>query len=105
MSKDDLLPPELLKQIPALSSNEGTSMDDIIIHALYYVGNFTWLVAECEAAKDNDVLFYGYVINHATRYNSEWGYFTLGQLTEIIGMQRDVHFKQCKFGAFMKRGV
>ena len=107
MTREKLLPQELLEQIPPLYFNEGTPADETIIRAKYFIDIFTWLAAECETRGD-DVLFYGYVVNAAEPHLSEWGYFTLKQLMEIrlrggIGVERDLSFKKCAFGEYMKR--
>jgi len=109
MTKDELLPAELLERIPALDSNEGTPTNEIIISVKYFLVAFTWLVAECEFQEDGDVMFFGYVINDATPDCSEWGYFTLNQLMEVklfgcLGVERDIYFKECAFGEYMRKG-
>ena len=101
MTKEELLPLELLEQIPALYCDEETSSDGMIIKVKYFIANFTWLVMKCEKQKD-DVLFYGFVINSSNPDFSEWGYFTLNELMEIkllgvLGVERDLHFKECTF--------
>ena len=105
MTREQLLPQELLEQIPVLYSNEKIKTDSIIIIVKYFLASFTWLVTECEVQED-DVLFYGYVINHGDPDCSEWGYFTLNQLLEVrlhgyFEVERDLYFKQCTFGEYM----
>ena len=107
MTREELFPEELPEQLPLLYSNEETPADKMIIRIKYFIASFTWLVVECEVQDDNDVLFYGYVINHADPSCSEWGYFTLNQLMEIklfgcLGVERDLHFTKCAFGEYMK---
>jgi len=107
MTKEELLPQELLEQIPALHSNEETPTDEKIVKVKYFLASFTWLVIECEAQKDGDVMFYGYVINHADPDCSEWGHFTLNQLMKIklfgcLGVERDIYFKECTFGEYIR---
>ena len=107
MNRNQLLPPELLQQIPALYYNEGNPADKTIIKVKYFLSSFTWLVTECKI-QENDVLFYGYVINHSYPDCSEWCYFTLNQLMGVrlfgcLGVERDLYFKECTFGAYMKR--
>ena len=106
MTREELLPQELLVKIPPLYANEEASAVETIIRLKYFLASFTWLVAECEVQGD-DVLFYGYVINHSAPDCSEWGYFTLNQLMEVklpggIGVERDIYFKECKFSEYMK---
>jgi hypothetical protein len=107
MTKEELLPKEILEQIPPLYSNEETPTDQMIIRVKYFIAPFTWLVTECEVQDDGDVLFFGYVINHNDNFCSEWGYFTLNQLMEIklygaVGVERDLYFTKCTFGEYMK---
>ena len=106
MTREDLLPQELMKRIPALDSDEESTTDEIIVRVKYFMGNFTWLVAKCEPQGD-DVLFYGYVINHNDPIFSEWGCFTLKELMGItvfgsLGVERDLYFDECTFGEYMK---
>lgn len=108
MNREELLPQELLEQIPALYSNEKIKLDKKIIKVKYFLASFTWLVTECEVQEDGDVLFFGYVINHSDPDCSEWGYWTLNQLLEVklygcLGVERDLYFKECTFGDYMKR--
>ena len=102
MTRDELLPMEVLKQIPPLYSNEKTPTDEIIIRVKYFLASFTWLVTECEV-QDDDIMFYGYTINHSDPDCSEWGYFTLNQLMEInpIKVERDLYFEECTFEKYM----
>lgn len=109
MTKEELLPQELMEKIPPLYSNEEMLADEMIIRVKYFFAGFTWLVVECEVQDDGDVLFYGYVINHGNTRCSEWGYFTLSQLVEIkllgcLGVERDLYFKECAFGEYMREG-
>jgi len=105
MTRGELLPQELLKQIPALYSSEDVPLDEKIIKVKYFLASFTWLVVECEVRDDGDVEFFGYVINHADPQCSEWGYFTLEQLMEVKlfgGVERDLYFEEYTFGEYMK---
>ena len=102
MNREELLPKEVLDKIPPLYTYEETSANDIVIQVKYFLVSFTWLVAECEVQGD-DVMFYGYVINHTTPEFSEWGSFTLRQLMEVklpggLGVERDLYFDAVKFG-------
>lgn len=107
MTKEELLPQELIKRIPSLHANDEIPSGKTIVRVKYFLASFTWLVTECEV-QDDDVLFYGYVINHNDPYCSEWGYFTLQQLMEIrlfgcVGVERDLYFKPCTFDAYMRK--
>jgi hypothetical protein len=106
MTKEELLPKELLEQIPPLYSNEETPTGKTIIRVKYFLASFTWLVTECEQ-DDNDVLFYGFVINDADPACSEWGHFTLNQLMEIklvdaLGVEWDLYFTKCAYVEYMR---
>ena len=108
MTREELLPRELLEQIPALYSTEGISTDEKIIRVKYFLAGFTWLAIECEVQADNNVLFYGYVINHSDPSCSEWGCFTLNDLMGVkifgcLGVERDLYLKECTFGEYMRR--
>jgi hypothetical protein len=105
MSKQELLPQELLEQIPAVYSTKDIPLKEKIIKVKYFLANFTWLVTEAEIREDGDVEFFGYVINHAAPDCSEWGYFTLNQLMEVKvfgGVERDLYFNECTFEDYMK---
>jgi len=107
MTREELLPQELLEQIPALDSDEETTANEIIIKVKYFLAGFTWLVAKCEV-QGNDVMFYGYVINHTDPHFSEWGCFSLNELMSVklfgaLGVERDLFFKECTFGEYMKK--
>ena len=109
MTREELLPKELLERIPPLYSNEKTPTGDTVIRVKYFLAAFTWLVAECETQEDGDVMFFGYVVNDAAPDCSEWRYFTLNQLMEIklfgaLGVERDLWFKECTFGEYIRKG-
>jgi len=102
MTREELLPDELFYRIPPLYYNEEIPLKDQIIRVKYFLASFTWLVTECEMREGGDVLFFGYVRNDAAPDCSEWGNFTLNQLMEVkllgcLGVERDLHFKECKF--------
>lgn len=104
MKIKELLPKELLQTIPPLYANEAIPIADVIIRAKYFLANFTWLVTECEV-QDDDILFFGYVINHASPDYSEWGYFSLLEMRKVrlfgsLGVERDFHFKPCSFSDY-----
>ena len=110
MTRDELLPQELLAQIPPLYANEKIPNDEVIVKVKYFLASFTWLVTECEVQEDNDVLFFGYVINHADPDCSEWGYFTLSQLLEVklfgvFTVERDLHFTECTFLEYIQQNI
>jgi len=106
MNRTELLPQELLEQIPALYSTEKIKTDKKVIKVKYFLASFTWLVTECEIQEDeDDVLFFGYVINHSDPDFSEWGYFKLSQLIEtklhgLFEVERDLYFRECTFDEY-----
>jgi hypothetical protein len=107
MTRQELLPQELLEHIPAMYSGEDTPLKEKVIKVKYFLASFTWLVTECEVREDGDVEFFGYVMNHADPDCSEWGYFTLNQLMEVrflCGVERDLWFEECTFGEYMGEG-
>ena len=104
MNIKQLLPKELLQTIPPLYANEAIPFKDAIIRAKFFLGNFTWLVTECEVT-DTDVLFFGYVINHTNPDFSEWGYFSFNEMRKVrlfgsIGIERDLYFNPCRFDVY-----
>ncbi len=106
MNIQQLLPKELLATIPPLYANEATPLKDAIIRAKFFLGSFTWLVTECEV-QDNDILFFGYVINHAYPDGSEWGYSSFNEMRKVklfstVGIERDLYFSPCKFSDYKK---
>jgi hypothetical protein len=64
VSREELLPQKLLEQIPPLYFNEKIPLKKKLIKVKFFLANFTWLVTECEVSED-DVRFFGYVINHS----------------------------------------
>ena len=61
MTREELLPQELLKQIPALYSTEDIPVKKKIIKVKYFLASFTWLVTECqiqEEEEEEDILFF-----------------------------------------------
>jgi len=109
MTKQELLPQELLEQIPPVYSTEEIPLKDKIIKIKYFLASFTWLVCECEVREDGDVEFFGYVQNHSDPDCSEWGYFTLNQLAEVrlfgcVMVERDLWFRECTWSEYMGKG-
>lgn len=101
-----LVTKEILNKIPELYSTEGIDFDDKVIQTKFFLFNFTWYVAEAEVQEDN-ILFFGYVRNDADPDCSEWGYFTLKQLEEVVikgvfKVERDLYFSPMKFSEVKK---
>ena len=97
-----ILTKELLKILPKPYSSENVSLEDKMVYAKFFTPwtNWTWYVCEYN---QEDKIFFGFVEG----YESEWGYFGLEELEEIkhnsgLGIERDIHFKPCKFSALKK---
>jgi hypothetical protein len=89
----ELLPPELRKVLPPLTSQEGVSDPIVYVRFLSRDSGWVWYVTE-GSPNDDDFLFFGFVIGS----EKEWGYFSLSELTEArppweCPIERDVHFK------------
>jgi len=103
-----LMTNEIKAQLPALYSTEETVLNDKIIQVKFFLMSFTWYAVEAEIREDGDILFFGYVKNDADPMCSEWGYFTLKQLEEVVisgvfKVERDLHFTPKTF-AEVKKG-
>ncbi len=84
--------PSLAKRrIPRLYETENIKLEDKMIYEHYFVGAFSWYVAEKEGN-----LCFGYVRNLAHPEFSEWGYFDLEEIKKVRG-EKDLWFKPKKF--------
>ncbi|WP_054970258.1 DUF2958 domain-containing protein [Alicyclobacillus ferrooxydans] len=90
---------EIAAQTPALYATEDVNLANKQITAKFFAlgSGLTWYVAEAETQADGDVLFFGYVDHGGDAFLSEWGYFTLNELTAlqwwgIPRVERDLHF-------------
>ena len=91
----------MLATIPALYSQEEVEISEKMVYVKFFLFNFTWYVTECEV-QENDVLFFGYVKNDAAPDCSEWGYFILSELENLLirgvfKVERDLYFSPTKF--------
>ena len=81
-SKDnpkDLLPKEILENVPEFYKNEDLNLSDRIVHAAYVIpfrSNFTWYMTEYDRETSNA---FGLVVGN----EPEWGYFNLNELKEL----------------------
>lgn len=81
-SKDnpkDLLPKEILENVPEFYKNEDLNLSDRIVHAAYVIpfrSNFTWYMTEYDKETSNA---FGLVVGN----EPEWGYFNLNELKEL----------------------
>lgn len=98
-----LFPEEIRGSVPQLYYNDenNVSGNDILIHLKFFCGVFTWLVAEW-ADEDGQIIFFGYVQNHATPDFSELGYFSLQEFEDFNKnhvfpkIERDLYFGEPK---------
>ena len=88
---DNLIPKDILKQIPSLYSTEDTK--DPLAYVKLFIDGWTWYITELSI--DENIAF-GYVISPYC--SGELGYFSLNEIKDIkgslgIGVQRDLSFK------------
>lgn len=91
MTKDKLLPPELIKQLPKLNTvTESNDNPKALVKYFYPDFNWTWYGIEF----DGDDTFFGWV----NGFDGEYGYFSLSELMANKGkmglsIERDLYFK------------
>ena len=95
----NLIPKDLLKQIPKLYETE--EQNDPIAYVKLFLDGWTWLITEISI--DEDIAF-GYVVSP---FESELGYFSINEIQTIknslgIGVERDLYFKPCKLSTIKK---
>ena len=85
---------ERLDRIPGLYETEHVSLKEKQIHLHFFISGSDWYVTEF----DGD-LFFGFVILNNDLFNSEWGYFSFGELKDlrISGIEID-----CELEAFWR---
>jgi hypothetical protein len=86
----ELIPEELLNQIPKLYETE--EQTNPVAHIKLFLDGWTWFITEISI--DGDIAF-GYVVSP---FESELGYFSLKELETIkgnlgLGVERDISFK------------
>lgn len=69
----------LVPRMPRLYETEDTPADEKLIWAHFFLGDSHWYAAEFDG-KDT---FFGYAVLNGDMMNSEWGYFSLAELTEL----------------------
>ncbi|SOB59853.1 conserved protein of unknown function [Pseudodesulfovibrio profundus] len=69
----------LVPRMPRLYDTEDTPADEKLIWAHFFIGDSHWYAAEFDG-KDT---FFGYAVLNGDMMNSEWGYFSLAELTEL----------------------
>lgn len=82
-----------LQKLPKLYETENIPVKDKIIHMHFFIGGSDWWAAEyCPV----DRLFWGFVILNQDEMNSEWGLFSLQELSELkvsfLKVDRDLHW-------------
>lgn len=95
----NLIPKDLLKQIPKLYETE--EQNDPIAYVKLFLDGWTWYITEISI--DEDIAF-GYVVSP---FESELGYFSINEIQTIknslgIGVERDLYFKPCKLSTIKK---
>jgi hypothetical protein len=98
-SMSELIPKELLKNIPKLYETE--NILDTVAYIKVFLENWTWYITEL--SKDGDICF-GYVISP---FGAERGYFSLEEIKSIkgsfgIGVERDLSFKPTRLSIIKK---
>ena len=88
----DFFPDEGKNSLPKLYSQEKEK--DPTVHVKFFCpwNQWTWYATEGEQQEDQFICF-GYVIGH----EREWGYFSVTELSSIVGpmglkIERDIHF-------------
>ena len=81
-----------LEKIPDLYSTEGTPAEEKKIYMKFFMGGWTWYIAEI-SHKNWDTMF-GYVVS-PLEPRGEWGYISLNELKSIkkgfIEVDREIH--------------
>ena len=72
----------LVLRMPRLYETEDTPADEKLIWAHFFLGDSHWYAAEFDG-KDT---FFGYAVLNGDMMNSEWGYFSLAELTELLAL-------------------
>ena len=95
----ELIPKELLNQIPKLYETE--EQNDPIAYMKLFLDSWSWYITEISI--DGDICF-GYVISP---FGGELGYFSLNEIKSIksslgLGVERDLEFKPTKLSIIKK---
>ncbi len=96
MTKEELLPTNVLSSLPPLGSTD--EQPDPIVQVKFFFPDFSWTWYAIEF--DGDDLFYGFVDG----FEKELGYFRLSELMENRGklgleIERDFYFTPCPLSA------
>jgi hypothetical protein len=68
-----------LNKIPRLYATDGEALKDKLIHLHFFMADCDWYVAEFDGGET----FFGFAILNGDHQNSEWGYFSFGELKAI----------------------
>ena len=95
----ELIPKELLKNIPKLYETE--EQTDPIAYVKLFLDGWSWYITEISIDKN---ISFGYVISP---FGAELGYFSLEEIKSIkgslgIGVERDLEFKPTKLSIIKK---
>lgn len=99
---------EQARALPPLYSQDGKGFA-ATVHVKYFAGGLTWLATEFSP---DDELFFGYVVNHRSPDDSEFGYFSVSDICSCPepkitrlqetnsfkirpAIERDIHFTAC----------
>ncbi len=81
-----------LALIPDMYSGEGVPVEDKKIYAKFFMGGWTWYIAEIDH-NNNDRMF-GYVVSPLAP-QGEWGYISLSELINLrqgyMEVDREIH--------------
>ena len=96
----ELIPKELLNQIPKLYETED-EIDPIAYVKLFIIDGWTWYITEFSIDKN---ICFGYVISP---FGAELGYFSLEEIKSIkgtlgIGVKRDLEFEPIRLSVIKK---
>lgn len=90
-----LMTKEIEKKLPKLYATKDIPAEEKVAVAKFFTpwAGWTWYVVEGEKQPDGDWLFFGLVEG----IEDEWGYFTLRELEEVVGIgglriERDIFF-------------
>lgn len=92
MTREQLLPPEVLAALPSLEASQADSLDQLFAQVKFFYPDFSW--TWYGIAFDGDDLFYGLVDG----FEKELGYFRLSELMGNHGklgleIERDFYFE------------
>ena len=91
--------------MPPLYSTEDISVEEKVVQVKFFdpTGAATWLIVEGTEYPDGDWIFFGWADLFGDGSGAEWGYISLDELESVkgrfgLGIERDLHFGNPKFG-------